>query len=110
MRRILVEKARYKKRLKHGGEYQRQELYEIEIAGPKIHEDLIALDDALDRLKATDPQAVELVNLRYFVGLTNVEAAKMLEISPRQADRIWAFARAWLHQEISSPESDSEKN
>ncbi len=101
MRRILVENARRKNRLKRGGELQRQELDDISVVAPEIHEDLIALDAALDQLKSVDPQAAQLVHLRYFAGLSNAEAAKMLEISPRTADRVWAFARAWLHQEIS---------
>ena len=100
MRRILVETARRKNRIKHGGQMSRQDLDDAEIVAPEIHEDLISLDRALDRLKSIDPQAVELVHLRYFAGLSNAEAANLLDISPRTADRLWAFARAWLHQEI----------
>lgn len=101
MRRILVENARRKKRLKRGREWTRRELDEVPIVAPEIHEDLVALDEALDRLKAVDPQAVQLVHLRYFVGLSNVEAAQLLGVSSRTTDRVWAFARAWLHSEIS---------
>jgi DNA-directed RNA polymerase specialized sigma24 family protein len=72
-------------------------------------EDLVALDGALDRLKAVDPQAVELVHLRYFAGLSVADAAEMLGISPRTADRVWAFARAWLHREIAGQEGNSEE-
>jgi RNA polymerase sigma factor (TIGR02999 family) len=100
MRRILVERARRKNRQKHGGELQRQELDDVPVAAPEIHEDLVALDTALERLQAVDRQAVQLVHLRYFAGLSLAEAAEMLKISPRTADRVWAFARAWLHQEI----------
>jgi len=104
MRRILVESARSKKRHKRGGELTRRELDEVAVVAPEIHEDLVALDGALDRLKAVDAQAVELVHLRYFAGLSVAEAAEMLGISPRTADRVWAFARAWLHREIAGKE------
>ena len=87
----------------------RQELDDVPIVAPEIHENLIALDAALDRLKAVDPQAVELVHLRYFVGLSIPAAAELLSISPRTADRLWAFARAWLHQEISGADCQSEE-
>ena len=104
MRRILVENARSKKRHKRGGELTRRELDEAAVVAPEIHEDLVALDGALDRLKAVDAQAVELVQLRYFAGLSVADAAEMLGISPRTADRLWAFARAWLHREIAQQE------
>lgn len=104
MRRILVENARRKQRVKRGGEWTRQEWNDLSIAAPEIHEDLIALDAALVRLKSVDPQAVELVHLRYFAGLSVDEAASLLGMSPRSADRLWAFARAWLHQEIAGAE------
>ena len=110
MRRILVDNARRKRRLKHGGGLQQIELPDVPIVAPQIHEDLIALDAALDRLKAVDEQSVRLVHLRYFVGLTIPEAAELMGIAPRTADRLWAFARAWLHQEIAGAEEDlSEK-
>mgnify|MGYP002628060316 CR=1 FL=1 len=109
MRRILVENARRKSRLKHGGDMARVEIDDIPIIAPEVHEDLIALDEALNSLKKVDAQAVELVHLRYFVGLSNVEAAKLMGISSRTADRVWAFARAWLHQEISGNQDDSKE-
>jgi RNA polymerase sigma factor (TIGR02999 family) len=109
MRRILVENARRKKRVKRGGDLVRQELDDVPIAAPAIHEDLVALDAALDKLKTADPQAVELVNLRYFVGLSLPEAAEILGVSPRTADRIWAYARAWLHREIADSEGTSQR-
>jgi RNA polymerase sigma factor (TIGR02999 family) len=109
MRRILVESARRKTRIKHGGNMTRKELPEFSIVAPQIHEDLIALDTSLDRLKAIDAQAVELVHLRYFVGLSIAEAAQLMGVSPRTADRVWAFARAWLHQEIAGEASESGK-
>jgi len=109
MRRILVENARRKKRLKHGGDLARKELSEAALAGPEIHEDLVALDAALDRLKAVDDKAVQLVHLRYFAGLSIPDAAEMLGISPRTADRVWAFARAWLRREMGGVAGGQEK-
>ncbi|MDB5344877.1 MAG: hypothetical protein JWP89_3254 [Schlesneria sp.] len=109
MRRILVESARRRKRIKHGGDMGRQELLDVPIVASGIHEDLLALDVALDRLKAVDAQAVELVHLRYFVGLSIDESAKFLGISPRTADRVWVFARAWLHREMARMGSDFEE-
>ena len=99
MRRILIESARRKERLKHGGGRAReQELGEI--ACPERPERLLALDEALDRLEALNPQAVELVKLRYFAGLSNAETAALLGISPRKANQVWAYARAWLREEL----------
>lgn len=109
MRRILVENARRKRRVKHGGELDRAELDPVHIAAPQIHEDLVDLDDALNRLKVVDAQAVELVHLRYFVGLSAADAAELMGISSRTADRIWAFARAWLRCEMAGSPDDSEK-
>ncbi|MDB5384592.1 MAG: sigma factor [Planctomycetaceae bacterium] len=101
MRRILVENARRKRRLKHGGEWERDDVELLEIQAPEPREDLIALDAALDRLALEDPAAAQLVQLRYFARLTLAEAAEALGISPRTADRTWAFAKAWLHRELS---------
>ena len=108
MRRILVENARRKNRLKRGGDFARQELDDVPVVEADIREDLIALDDALTNLAATDQQAAELVQLRYFSGLTIPEAAKVLDISPRSADRLWAYARAWLHREIEGGENEND--
>lgn len=110
MRRILVENARRKGRVKHGGERNRAKLDPVHIAAPQIHEDLVDLDHALNRLKVVDAQAVELVHLRYFVGLSAADAAEVMGISSRTADRIWAFARAWLRREIAGSADDLEKN
>ena len=101
MRRILVDAARKKRREKHGGDLRRVELDAAEPLAPDPRHDLIALDAALTRLAAADPQAARLVELRYFAGLSVPEAADALGVSPRTADRIWAFARAWLHQDIT---------
>src|SRR5262252_6769965 len=100
MRRILVEQARRKHSLKRGGGHIRQDLDEIDIAAPEPQEDVLALDEALTRLAATDRQAADLVQLRYFAGLPLPEAAEVLGVSPRTAGRLWAFARAWLRREV----------
>jgi RNA polymerase sigma factor (TIGR02999 family) len=99
MRRILVENARRKGRLKHGGGRAREE--ELgDIGCPERPERLLAVDEALKRFGNTNPQAAELVKLRYFAGLTNSEAASLLGISPRKANQVWAYARAWLREEL----------
>ena len=100
MRRILVENARRKRRLKHGGELQRVDREVIELPSPLPDDELLALDDALARLAASDPRAAELVQLCFFAGLTQAEAAEQLGISTATAERIWAFTRAWLFREI----------
>jgi RNA polymerase sigma factor (TIGR02999 family) len=100
MRRILVENARRKKRLKHGGHLQRVDLEGVDIAAPSPDEDLLAMDDALGRLAEIDPRAAELVKLRFFLGLTHAETATQLGVSVSTAERTWAFARAWLFREI----------
>ena len=100
MRRILVESARRKQAEKRGGEMARHNLNGIDVAVSDIPEDLVALDEALTRLATTDKAAADLVHLRFFAGLSIAEAAQVLGISPRTADRLWAYARAWLHQEI----------
>jgi RNA polymerase sigma factor (TIGR02999 family) len=99
MRRILVEQARRKSRVKHGGGRVRKSA-EREIAAPERPERLLALDEALDRLATTNPQAAELVKLRYFAGFSNAQAASFLGISPRKANQVWAYARAWLREEL----------
>jgi RNA polymerase sigma factor (TIGR02999 family) len=109
MRRILVENARRKGRTKHGGGLIREELDEIPIVASDVHEDLLALDAALDRLKSANQPAFELVQLRYFAGLSLVAAAELLDVSPRTAGRLWAYARAWLHQEIAGHSANPKK-
>jgi RNA polymerase sigma factor (TIGR02999 family) len=100
MRRILVENARRKASLKRGGGRARVDVDESLLAAPEPREDLLALDKALDRLAAADAQAAKLVQLRYFAGLSLPAIAQLLDVSPRTANRLWAFARAWLYQEI----------
>lgn len=112
MRRILVENARRRQQLKRGGDRNREELSRLEIIEAQDVDpaDLIDLDWALNRLSVEDPEAARLVQLRYFAGLSVSEAAEILHISPRSADRLWAFARAWLHREISGRESTESGN
>lgn len=106
MRRILIDNARRKQRIKHGGgrdrrDYAVADLTEIVALSPVAGgDDLLALDEALERLAALDSGKAELVKLRYFAGLTLEEAGRMLGLSPATADRHWAFARAWLYKEI----------
>src|SRR4051794_5908340 len=100
MRRILVEIARQKASLKRGGDRDRMDVAESLLTAPEPREDLVALDAALTKLAETDKQAAELVQLRYFAGLPLRECAEFLGISPRTANRVWAYARAWLHEEI----------
>lgn len=102
MRNIVVERARRKQRPKHGGHLQRVDLEEVQLAHPLRPEELLALDEALAQLEQFDPQAAELVNVRFFAGLTQQQAADLLGVSKRTADRLWSFARAFLFKEIQS--------
>jgi RNA polymerase sigma factor (TIGR02999 family) len=106
MRRILVDAARRKTREKHGGDWTRVPLEAAQPAAPDPRDDLVALDAALSRFVAVDPQAAKLVELRHFAGLSVAEAAQILGISARTADRLWAFARAWLHRELTGTAAD----
>jgi len=100
MRRILIENARRKRSLRHGGGQQRLDIQEVEIAAPMKEDELLAVDEVLEVFAAQDKQKAELVKLRYFVGFTLEEAAEILGISAPTAKRWWTFARAWLYQEI----------
>lgn len=100
MQRILVENARRKLREKRGGGLIRDEGGVCDIPSPMPSENLLALDEALGRLAAQDPPAAQLVQLRFFAGLTQAQAAEILGLSERTASRLWAYARAWLNQEI----------
>lgn len=102
MRRILVESARRKKRLKRGGNLERVDIDKLELAAPLPDDDLLALDEALNQLTKSEPRAAELVKLCFFVGLTQEQAAKELGISVATVEREWAFARAWLFREIQT--------
>jgi RNA polymerase sigma factor (TIGR02999 family) len=101
MRRILVESARRRNQIKRGGDVEREALDASQLVAPEVSDDLLELDAALDRLEREDPQSAQLVKLRYFAGLTIPQAAEILSISPRKADFLWSFARAWLRRELS---------
>lgn len=100
MRRVLLNRARHKARLKRGGDRRKIDLDHIEIALDTRAEDLIALDEALQQLAAEDQACAELVKLRFFGGLSHTEAAESLGVSRRVADRYWAYARAWLYERL----------
>ena len=100
MRRILIDSARRKRRPKHGGQRHRVDLDDAGDAIAPPVPDLLALDEALEKLAAEDKDSADLVKLRYFAGLSIDEVAPILGMSPRTADRHWAYARAWLRQEM----------
>jgi len=100
MRRILVDRARRKKSRKRGGDRPRADFREAEVASPEGSAEVLAVDEALTGLAAVNPQAAELVKLRYFAGLSIPEAAEVQGIGSRSADRLWAYARAWLRRAI----------
>jgi RNA polymerase sigma factor (TIGR02999 family) len=103
MRRILVENARRKHRLRHGGGRQRLDLDPLNLLDEGASEDLLALDQALERLAAEEPAAAKVVQLRYFAGLTIAQTASALGLSVRTANRHWAYAKAWLYQQLRPP-------
>lgn len=100
MRRILIDRARAKLALKRGGRMERVDMENLELPSPMPDEQLLALDDALDRLATVDARAAQMVKLCFFVGLTQAEAAHELGVSLATAERIWGFARAWLLREV----------
>ncbi len=100
MRRILIDSARAKRAEKRGGGNVAEELRESQCVLPQDADEIIELDDALTRLEATDPVAARLVTLRFYAGLTGKQAAAVLGVSPRQVDKIWAYARAWLRDDL----------
>ena len=106
MRRILVDKARHRGRLKRGGERNRVDLNELSLTVDEPPDELLALDEAMIRLAEAHPEKARLVNLRYFGGLTHEEAAQALGISTSTADRHWAYARAWLYRHMAPDESE----
>src|SRR5947207_6779489 len=107
MQQILIDNARRKQRLKHGANQGGEELHESRIAMTVPSEELLAGNDALAALAAEDPQAAEVVQLRYFVGMTVPEIADALGLSSRTVDRHWAFARAWLKRTVRASLSNS---
>ncbi len=108
MRRILIDRARDKGRLKRGGGWKRLQLDWIELPAEETSDGLLEVDTALEKLAHEDPLAAELVKLRFFAGLTLDDAARALDMAPRTADRYWAFARSWLYEELRR--DDPEKN
>jgi RNA polymerase sigma factor (TIGR02999 family) len=107
MRRILINRARDKKRLKRGGDRARVDFDKIEAALDSNDEQLIELDEAFDRLAEEDPRCAQLVMLRFFAGLTQREAAESLGVAERTAERDWAYARAWLVDKLSGSDNVS---
>jgi RNA polymerase sigma factor (TIGR02999 family) len=103
MRRVLVEHARRKQSLKRGHGALREELHDSMLVLAAPPEELLAVHEALDQLAREDPQAAELVKLRYFVGMTMEEAAAALELAPRSAERLWTYAKVWLRRQIRGP-------
>jgi RNA polymerase sigma factor (TIGR02999 family) len=102
MRRILIDNARRKKARRHGGGQDRLDIQDVEVAAPAEDEQLLEIDEALNRLSLLDQKKAELVKLRYFIGMTIEESAQTLEISEATAKRWWEYARAWLHAEVSA--------
>jgi len=101
MRRILIDRARRKCAQRHGGGKARVDIQQLDLASPEADDQLLAVNDALDKLAAQDPIEAELVKMRYFVGLTIEEAANLLNVSTRTASNYWAHARTWLYHEIT---------
>jgi RNA polymerase sigma factor (TIGR02999 family) len=104
MRRILVEKARRNLRIRHGGGCRHLELDQLDLADDEPAEKILALNEALEMLAADEPVAAQVVNLRYFAGLTIDQAATALNISVRTANRHWSYAKAWLYQQLNEPD------
>ena len=100
MRRILVDRAREKQALKRGGDLKRVDLDAVELPSPMPDDQLLALDESLERLATVDTRAAEMVKLCFFVGLTQAEAAQELGMSLSTGERVWGFARAWLLREV----------
>ena len=100
MRRILIDNARRKQRLRHGGQLERLDIEAVDLPSPMPDDELLALDEALQQLEQGHPQAAQLVKLCFFVGLTQEEAARELGVSVSTGERTWGFARAWLFRQI----------
>src|SRR5262245_135962 len=104
MRRILLDQARKKQSQRRGGSWKRQPLEDIEIQASEPQADLLAADEALEKFHRIDAVAAQLVKLRFYAGLTIPQAAAILSVSPATADRYWAYARVWLHAELTKAE------
>lgn len=100
MRRILIDRARRRNRVRHGGDLRRVDFEHLDVANPEDDVTLLAVSEALDRLAGHDPVGAELIKLRFFAGMPNVEAARVMGLSERTAKRAWAYARAWLYEEL----------
>jgi RNA polymerase sigma factor (TIGR02999 family) len=101
MRRILVDKARFKQSMRHGGKHQKKDLSDMFLLIEDPKDDIVAVDDALDKLEREDPKLANVIKLRYFSGLTLDQIATIMGIGRRTVDRYWALGRAWLYQEIT---------
>jgi RNA polymerase sigma factor (TIGR02999 family) len=107
MRRVLIDRARDKGRIKRGGAWKRLPLEHIDVSLNEPPEDLLALDEALEKLAREEPLCANLVKLRFFAGLALDEAARALGIPRRSADRYWAFARSWLYDQLRSGDENA---
>jgi RNA polymerase sigma factor (TIGR02999 family) len=105
MRRVLIENARRKKSGKHGGGIERIDLGSVDVAIGADEDHLLLVNDALEKLEAKDPEAAQLIKLRFFAGMTNEDAAQTMGLAVRSATRLWTYARAWLYKEISGSAS-----
>jgi RNA polymerase sigma factor (TIGR02999 family) len=110
MRRILIDNARRRQRVRHGGDAQRVDIDPHQLAAPERREDLLALDEALAKLEQIDRRKAELVKLRYFAGLTTAQAAEALGISLATAERDWAYTKVWLLRELSDTGHSADAN
>jgi len=105
MRRILIERARKRQAARHGGRLERVDLDKVDVAIHADDDQLLRIDEALERLGRRDEASVKLIKLRFFAGMSNAEAAQALGLPERTANRMWAYARAWLHQDLSREEA-----
>lgn len=106
MRRILVDRARQKARIRHGGGLERVDLGQVTLAAQDSSETVLAMNDALEALARESPRKAEIVRLRYFIGLDNQEIARALGMSLSTVERSWVFARSWLHREMGRKSAD----
>jgi len=105
MRRILVDRARHKQSKRHGGNHRKIDLCDVFLSIEDPKENILAVDEALDKLSNEDPKVAQVIKLRYFGGLTLDQIASIMGIGRRTVDRYWALGRAWLYQEITLPEN-----